>query len=201
MRASIDQTIGELEDRIAGNTEQTLGKILAAFEVIDFKISTAKVFEVAQCLLKDLHRLKVIQNDAVADTKYAAYWAFWVRKLKPISYACRKTVTGTVELTDINERAALEFAVTMLKRSGRHSADRVRSKCRAACDGGGCIDRYLAMYFTHDNNAYSEYIIYSLGKRTFGPHHLSAILDAILFASCADPGGASVIAPATPVND
>lgn len=178
----------EYQDKIAAATHKSLEEILTALGVASYEISEAKVAEVAECLLKDLQRLAIPQVDEIADTKFAAYWAFWVRKIKPIHFAWRDEAK-TVELTDANERAALELAVATVKRSGKHPDCIVRGKCEIDCDGADCVTRYTNKYFSVNGNQYSEYIIYSMGKRTFGPHHLCAVLDAILFAACGQPAG------------
>jgi len=175
-------------DRVSSNTEALLTQIVKAIGVPHFEISDGKVLEVAVCLLKDLMRLAITQLDDVADTKYAAYWAFWIRKLKPIRVAWADDAK-TKEITDINERAALELAIATVKQAGKHEHCGVRSQCPLSCDGAACVERYTNTYFTVNKNYYSEYIIYSMGKRTFGPHHLCSVLDAILFAACGQPAG------------
>ncbi|HEX3651855.1 MAG TPA: hypothetical protein VHU18_03430 [Rhizomicrobium sp.] len=180
----------EYADYIASNTEKSLDEILKAIKISSYELSPVKVQELAECLLKDLRRLAIAQRDEISDTKYAAYWAFWVRKIKPIRVAWRDA-EKTIEVPDINERAALELAIATVKQAGKHNACQVRAGCSASCDGAACVERYLGGYFAVNQNYYSEYLIYSMAKRTFGPHHLCAVLDAILFAACAQPAGLS----------
>lgn len=169
---------------VAAATFAILEKVLPATGITHHRISKAKVLEVAECLVKDISRLIPVQHNQIADSKYAAYWAFWIRKLKPVTEAWIVHNGHDVEVTDINERAALEFAIATLKNGGKHANDLVRGQCNLPCDGAACIDKYLTQYFQFANNHYSEYIVYSLGKRTFGPHHLCAVLDSFIFASC-----------------
>jgi len=178
----------EFQDKISAATHQSLEEIMMAIGVRKFQISEAKIAEVAECLLKDLQRLAIPQGNEIADTKYAAYWAFWVRKIKPVNIAWLDGEQKN-EMTDVNERAALELAMTTVKKAGKHRDCIVRGKCQLQCNGASCVEAYTNLYFTANRNQYSEYIVYSMGKRTFGPHHLCAVLDAILFAACGQAAG------------
>jgi hypothetical protein len=181
----------EFIERVASATHKLLEQIVLANGVKEnnFELSRDKILDLATCFLKDLKRLAISQENEIADTKYAAYWAFWVRKLKPIRVAWADEEKKN-EITDINERAALELALTTVKHAGKHPACMIRGSCSIArCNGSQCIEQYVNDYFTLYKNYYSEYIIYSMGKRTFGPHHLCSVLDAILFAACHEPAG------------
>jgi hypothetical protein len=180
----------EFVDRVSAATHKSLVQIVEAIGVkkTAYEISREKVLEVAQYFLKDLRRLAIPQENEIADTKYAAYWAFWVRKIKPVRVAWLDDAKQD-EITDINERAALELAIATVKHAGKHPACLIRGACLITCDGSRCVEQYTSDYFTVNENYYSEYIVYSMGKRTFGPHHLCAVLDSILFAACRQPAG------------
>lgn len=162
---------------------------------ISAEISKEKVDEVAAYLGRDLRRLERTQRGGVgiSPTKIAGYFGFWIRKIKPIEGARVEDQGEQTELTNLNERVALQASLAMLKSFKKHGRDPIRGPCRATdCDGAACVERHTTAYFSFSGNLFSEYLVYSMGRRTFGPHHLCSVLDAILFASCRDPGGVSL---------
>jgi hypothetical protein len=180
----------EFIKRVAANTHAIIQKAILGFGITDcdYQISEPKTLEVATFLLKDLLRLATYQDDEISSTKFAAYWAFWIRKLKPVRVAWKTVDTVRREVTDINERVALAVAFHFLRRRNGTRTDSIRKLCSRGCDGATCWSDYLDRYTRFHNNQFSEYLVYSLGKRTFGPHHLCAVFDSLVFASCLDAG-------------
>lgn len=177
----------DLEREVATATSYMLDHVSNTLGMKRWEISRDKTKEVAYYLLRDIDRLSDQQGPKVSETKFASYWAFWVRKVKPIRVAYRMTTENGVEVekecTDVNERAAIEIAISFLTGQLPDYQNRVTGKC-GNCDGGQCFNRFAATYFKVRQKHYYEYLVYSLGKRTFGPHHLSAVFDALIFSSC-----------------
>lgn len=150
--------------------------------------------------MRDIYRLSNEQTDSIAITKYAGYWAFWVRKLKPIRWAFDRdhaeygSQQENSELSNINELIALEIAITLLpservENVGPPLADPNRSHCQKSCNGVDCFNLYAKDFFSVHDRYNENYIIYSMRHRTFGPHHMTMLLDSIVFGSCSAYSG------------
>ncbi len=170
------------------------------------EISPAKIFDLAHAFTKDLNRIVSNQlhknkSDGVSIYKYAGYWAFWIRKTKPITYAVKKSnlqikPSGEYgssdfqdELLDINERVALEIALSLIVLSRKENlieADTVRFQCskKEICDGSQCLIKYWRELFNFNEKGVLNYLIYSMRYRTFGPHHFVLMLQIISHGAC-----------------
>ena len=138
--------------------------------------------------LRDIYRLDEQQRGSITLAKFAGYWAFWIRKLKPIRSA--KFISGDLKgkkVADVNEVVALQLAVNlvlMLRKSGPFE-DAVRNSCKdKTCDGTDCFEEYTGKYFAFNKSFFREYIMYSMRNRTFGPHHFSLLIENFVYSSC-----------------
>lgn len=154
-------------------------------------ISMKTMVELAYFCYRDIYRIKIQQDDHVTAAKFAGYLGFWIRKLKPISRAFRIDADiddPNAEIVEINELAALQIAINVLIEDGKGGAetqlhDPVRRNCQDnTCDGKVCLTEYIRLYFGLETN--SDYIIYSMRHRTFGPHHLVTNLEHLVFGAC-----------------
>jgi hypothetical protein len=157
------------------------------------KVDKDLLEEVAEFFLRDIYRIDRQQRESVSAAKFAGYWAFWVRKLKPISRATplTKAAKPFADARSINEIVALQFGIEILRhvRTVEGFSDNVRQECsnfiEGKCDGSSCLLAYARRYLTFDKNFYHDYIIYSMRNRTFGPHHFALLLENMTFSSCA----------------
>lgn len=158
-------------------------------------ISTHRLRDVSYYFLRDMYKISDHQDDEISGTKYAAYLAFWIRKLKPIAIAYDTAHEDfadrreNAEIKEINESIALEIALALLIDSGRGTEpgtlhEMVRQRCVKTCDGRSCLKRYAMDYFSFNDRYYEKYIKYSMQYRTFAPYHLTAIFDQMIFAAC-----------------
>ncbi|MEO9517549.1 MAG: hypothetical protein ABJH45_10190 [Paracoccaceae bacterium] len=151
--------------------------------------------EVAEFFLRDIYRIDKQQRGSVSIAKWAGYWAFWVRKLKPISMINLDEGEEYASLTredavHINEIVALQFSLEIVAkyRESGGLEDLVFRKCTKVeaktCDGVDCFWRYATRYLNFADEFYSQYLTYSMRNRTFGPHHFALLLENIIFAAC-----------------
>jgi hypothetical protein len=150
--------------------------------------------------MRDINKLLANQDEGVIGTKYIGYFAFWLRKLKPIAFAYLSSdTTRSREIININEIVAIEMAVSMLSRNGKRRLGSIREVCDLPCTGEACIARFSNNLLEYQDYKFHRYLVYSMAHRTFGPHHFCSILDSIEFAACdhlrngpAQPQGAAV---------
>ena len=81
------------------------------FDLQVVQISTAKVVEAINFAARDLKRIENDLEHGASREKFAAYHAFWVARLKPITNVLRPGDNGHEEVVDINERLAVILAV------------------------------------------------------------------------------------------
>ena len=128
--------------------------ILASFGVEDGEAEVDRdiLVEIAEFFLRDIYRIDKQQRGSVSIAKWAGYWAFWIRKLKPVSMA---QIPGdqhykSISIDDavnINERVALQFAYEIVAeyRENVGLEDLVFSHCSKAkageCNGVDCFWR------------------------------------------------------------
>ena len=170
---------------------------------VECDISSLIITEIATSFVKDIKRLTDHQDNGISVTKYVGYWAFWIRKLKPVSSAFMNDDTQrsfnetpiigdhTQELVYINEIISLEFAITFLADIRSNIPDNadlydpIRTQCsNTSCKGSDCFIKTVDMYFTMNGGENIHYILYSMRFRTFGPHHYAMMLQGMLFSSC-----------------
>lgn len=153
---------------------------------------------------RDMKRIESAQSGDGSATKHIAHQAFWIRKLKPISNAYpqdemdsarlkRTTVRPTKEIVDINERVAIALACkALLLYVEKGIFFDVNLATDKALDPppGADVSRmraFLKAYFREkisqaDGTIYDN-LLYSMRYRTFGPHHMTQILDQAVFGS------------------
>ena len=162
------------------------------------------VDELSAFFLRDIYRIDQQQRGEVSLAKYAGYWAFWVRKLKPISnpqYVSKDTEKRHItdrDLKSINEIVSLSFAIYLVNDS-RMQADKlkpvrgqredvVRRECarleEGRCKGADCFKAHTERYITFNDGFFLQYITYSMRNRTFGPHHFALLIESLIFAAC-----------------
>ena len=173
---------------LAAATHANIEFILSERGITNYKISNGRVRNIAFYFLRDILRIADRQGDEVSVTKFAGYWAFWIRKTKPILFAYRADSEDPAEIDEVNEKVCLELSLSFLQAQGKGEGDLlhdpVRSTCQRSCDGANCLQNYVIAFFADTNKSVHEYITYSMAFRTFGPHHMTMLLDQIVFASC-----------------
>jgi hypothetical protein len=178
----------------AAITHKVIDRIMIAMGDFDYEISPLRVADVSFYFMRDIYRLNDRQGGTITATKFAGYWAFWIRKVKPVlfaydrSHSSYSTSKAAAEIAEINERLAFELAVSFLAGEGKGTDDslhdQVRLECKKVCDGSTCLHSYTKKFFSHHGGRMQEYLIYSMAYRTFGPHHMTMILDQMIFGSC-----------------
>lgn len=147
--------------------EIVIGEILKHHR-IESDLCSNTLYNAAKYCLRDLYRIDAQQNSSITISKFAGYWGFWVRKLKPLSSAYflpELSEDGTYSpenlgedgelstdykqknvVENVNEIIALELAVNLIIEL-RKSAEGIdpkfafEDKVRDACTaipGGKC---------------------------------------------------------------
>lgn len=175
-------------------THRLIERTLNAGGVTQFTLSPIRIRQLADALEKDLRRIEDNQGAGIALTKVVGYWAFWIRKTRPVIIAYEGIAPASgepnlfSEIADINERVALEFAVSALSSQSREGGvihDPFRSECKASsCDGRACMRAYARYTLNIHDNVFEKYLLYSMRFRTFGPHHFVMLLDQMLISAC-----------------
>jgi len=151
--------------------------------------------EVAEFFLCDIYRIDKQQRGSVSIAKWAGYWAFWVRKLKPISMV---NLDDEVEYENIshqdavhiNEIVSLQLALEIVAKYREFDGleDIVGRHCKkiqnGECDGVSCFWKFAIRYMNFSDEFYSKYLTYSMRNRTFGPHHYALLMENIIFSAC-----------------
>jgi hypothetical protein len=181
----------EMVAGVAAATHRKLSAIIENKGDFDYRISKRRVRDLSFYFLRDILRIADRQSDEISATKFAGYWAFWIRKVKPILFCNSKTDAKhgeALEITEVNERVCFELALSFLQSQGRGDGDLlhdgIRSSCAKPCDGSICFKRYTSDFFGPQSKSISDYVIYSMAYRTFGPHHMTMILDQLILGSC-----------------
>jgi len=158
----------------------------------DADVNVELIADLTQFFLRDIYRIDQQQRGAVSLAKLVGYWAFWIRKLKPISNVVLRgeSRVSNLEANYINEIVALEFAIELAAqyRGNGGFEDVVMAHCKTSgkepCPSGECFKRYARFYFSFSDGFYYRYIIYSMRNRTFGPHHFALLIENLLFGAC-----------------
>ena len=151
--------------------------------------------EIAEFFLRDIYRIDKQQRGSVSIAKWAGYWAFWVRKLKPISMANLADDVDYEKITHqdavhINEIVSLHLALEIVAKYREFDGleDIVGRNCRKVqnreCDGVVCFWKFATRYMNFHDEFYSKYLTYSMRNRTFGPHHFALLMENIIFSAC-----------------
>jgi hypothetical protein len=185
---------------LAAATENLVTEVSSGLGV-SCDVSRKNIFSVAKYFLRDINRIRDQQDGSISSIKFAGYWGFWIRKLKPLSNAFRVSDHGkdpNNEIVEINELVALEISVAFIMRIGilteqKVVIDPIRGNCSlrkaGECDGAVCVKQSAIDFMTFSNKLNLRYIVYSLRHRTFGPHHFVTNLDHIVFDACKCRGG------------
>jgi len=181
----------------ADRSYRIINDILASLGLTeaDFELDKDILVELAEFFLRDIYRIDKQQRGSVSIAKWAGYWAFWIRKLKPVSIKDFSEDDGHPNLTHedvvhVNEIVALQFSLEIVAKYREFGTleDLVFQKCKrvesGACDGVDCFWKYASHYLNFGEEFYSKYLTYSMRNRTFGPHHFALLLENIIFAAC-----------------
>lgn len=156
--------------------------------------------EIAEFFLRDINRISEQQQESISLSKYHGYMGFWIRKLKPVSLAFPNSnqagaiaspsegvddVDWDKEITDVNERIALRVVLNQIMNADSdESLDPVRRSCKVSCDKVSCVKLFSSEYFNAKGGQNMDYLIHSMRRRTFGPHHMAMLCEFIIFSSC-----------------
>jgi len=180
------------EEQVAFLTQRArrLISLILSQENIEANISTEVLTSVTTFFLRDIYRIDEQQRGDISLAKFAGYWGFWIRKLKPISDAKDKEEDQNGVYHDINELVAIQFAVDIivLLRAANPFNDNVWQTCddddKLKCNGVQCFKEYTLNYFGFHTNFFQNYITYSMRNRTFGPHHFSLMMESLMYSAC-----------------
>jgi len=165
-------------------------------------INNDALLDCTEFFLRDIYRLDRQQRGSVSLAKYAGYWAFWIRKIKPLANANPTGETGFTndDAIRINEIVAIRLAlelVVVIREKGIFQ-DHVRENCLLVkshqCNGVRCFLSFSKKYLEFNDEFYHKYLIYSMRHRTFGPHHFALLIENMVFAACegiSSPNGAA----------
>ncbi|MQB22564.1 hypothetical protein DXT90_18225 [Agrobacterium tumefaciens] len=183
--------------RFAIATEQAVVRSLNQKGIYgeDFSFLRKRCKKLAFFFLRDMYRIEEEQEGKVSATKFAGYWAFWIRKFKPIAFAYLQSheeyaaKRHLAEIDDINEIIAIDVALNFLAHEGKGHEDGflhdfIRHDCDKPCDGKTCLLSYSQKYMEYRNAINQKYLISCLSHRTFGPHHLTILFEQLVFGGC-----------------
>lgn len=163
---------------------------------VNAKLSNALFYDLALHLQEDIKRQEpVAENNGTRPAKFAAYLAFWLRKVKPVSNAFYVSTAQKYggrppvyeEIVDINEKLAIRLAFTYLR------AFNEMGDLKIHVDGRDRKIRYDKAIFRkevrdfchqklgNDGKDVLETLITDMRYRTFGPHHLEHLFDQFVF--------------------
>lgn len=174
----------------AVETHAILYDMLQKDGISEHVISEPRVRQLSERLYRDLHRLGEAQEDSICITKVAGYWGFWIRKIRPIVSAYAVVGGEKIELPEINERIALQFAVSYVRARGKRNQagkayDPFRAECKVSeCDGTACVSAYCDDGLSGKSRDLAAYAVHCMRYRTFGPHHFVMFLDQLIIGSC-----------------
>lgn len=159
---------------------------------VDAHIDHECILDLTEFFLRDIYRIDKQQRGSVSLAKLAGYWAFWIRKLKPISDAkpAHASSFDTDEIGTINELVAVHFSLELVIAHRRNGAfqDHVKDECdkirSGTCDGVACVKKYADKYLNFKDEFFLKYIVYSMRHRTFGPHHFALLMENLIFSAC-----------------
>lgn len=148
---------------------------------------------------EDVQRQLRLDTKGLRPAKYAAYIAFWMRKIKPISDAydagewckLRGRPPWYDEIEDINEIVAIKMAFEFLLKSNEkemlkiHKDDGAESGDFPIPYNRDCFIRVMNDFchqkLANDGKCVLDTIINDMRYRTFGPHHLAHWFDQFVF--------------------
>lgn len=194
------QVILPPEDQVVKFSVATERALILALEQngiteANFSLSSLRVKMLSFYFLRDMYRIENEQNGKISATKFAGYWAFWIRKIKPIGSAFDPTnenfgtKTHLAEKTTINEVVAVDVGLNFLAHEGKgqpdgHVHDFIRYDCKTECNGSDCMLSYAQKFFEFRKNINQKYLLSSMSHRTFGPHHTTMLFEQLVFGGC-----------------
>ncbi|HEX8063242.1 MAG TPA: hypothetical protein VF535_08490 [Allosphingosinicella sp.] len=174
------------------------------------QVSVAKVVEAVNFAGRDLRRIEHDLEHGASREKFAAYHAYWIARLKPITNARRPVDNGREEIVDINERLSILLAIALVSHGASEPsrddvadytpkgkrdvgyqsppAPLVWRECRRRCTGQ-CFEEGVRVFLSHHDFQHFEYLVHSLRHRAVGPYAIVSFLDALVVASCYDLNG------------
>jgi hypothetical protein len=181
---------------LAAECEIVCNSILKDLD-IEAEVDNHIVNQLTTFFLRDIYRIDQQQRGSVSLAKHAGYWAFWIRKLKPISkaVASENSYLSKDEIESINEVVAVFFAIQLVveMRQSGSGGDIVRRKCLSdkanPCDGIVCFEKYITDYLDFENRFFLKTLAYSMRNRTFGPHHFALLIEGLIYSSCSVVSG------------
>lgn len=168
---------------------------------VNADLSKALFFDIAKHWGDDIKFISDQDSDGIRPAKYAAYLAFWFRKLKPISFAyyyddiqaARREgipLDPILEIVDINERLAIKVSFECL--SGFVKEDKAvvhegwdeaaRTVCYDKEKYRQQVINFCSRKLGVDGDTVSGVLIRDMRYRTFGAHHLVHLFDQFMFA-------------------
>lgn len=182
---------------------QTISNTLRENLKAEAAISKQIVLDVIIHWERDMDRISAAQHGEGSATKHIAHQAFWIRKLKPISRAYRtedlnaarrakQAIHFSQEIVDANERVAIALACKLLivyVEDAIFFDVTVGSNVKAAPlpSAAERTKQFLREYFSQRiggaDGAIIDNLLYNMRYRTFGPHHMTQILDQAVFAT------------------
>lgn len=175
-------------------------RYLSQQQPIKAEVSIALLYDVARYWKHDTKRIQSLESNGMRPTEYAAYLAFWIRKLKPISQAFylqdvnAALVTGTsidpnAEIIDINEKAAIRLAFVHLAgccKYGQiitHDLSTNEFVVLKYEDNvfGAFVQNYLNEKLDMNGRTVMDRLVYDMRYRAFEPHHLIHLFDQFIF--------------------
>lgn len=162
---------------------------------VSARLSNALFYDLAFHLREDLDRQERLAENGIRPAKHAAYLAFWLRKVKPVSNAFYVSTTQEYEglppvyeeIVDINEKLAIRLAFTYLESFNE------MERLEIHVDGRDRKIKYNKTIFQkeikdfchqklgNDGKDVLETLITDMRYRTFGPHHLEHLFDQFVF--------------------
>jgi hypothetical protein len=139
--AAIDSEIPGVVE-LAEWLDQLVRRYLCQQRPIKAKVSIALLYDVARYWKSDTKRIQAFESKGMRPTEHAAYLAFWIRKLKPISqafYLCdvdasriaETPIDPNAEIIDFNEKAAIRLYPFTSPRQAESGTERCGSPLRA----------------------------------------------------------------------
>lgn len=145
---------------------------------VQIEVSEQRTTEVIQHFYRDLEKLEFQhQGSSISTNKRIAGLVFWMRRIKPIVFACK--VNSEHEICDINEQVAVwaSHCLLIYYSVGNHSPEPMKS---ANISGKRSqFTDYLYHYWRINGSFNYTSLVYSLRYRNFSPHHLAILFDSI----------------------
>lgn len=145
-------------------------------------VSRSRLADVAVHQRKDILKLMDHQGESISVTKRVAGLAFWIRRIKPITYACRENDPSGMErdIQDINEQCAIWIATSMLLKYAESKNKYYLFSSDTKNNWHKDFKNYIGKYWSIDQFSKYHLLIYSLHYRNFSPHHIALLLDSIV---------------------